>query len=433
MQIKFLSIKQFFNNCTPVGLLIFPLLFNSALCFSHPSDRSNGVTSFNDSTGIAEIYLELEKGLNPKLNKDLYLRKIDSLAEKILCEMGNARSIEDSISIINQFFYAQKLNRFIYEQIFTYNKDSGFLSDIFENNSGNCTSFSVLYFDLAERLGIKNIYAVMLPKHIFLRYELNGKKINIETTQKGKDFPDQWYLKSLNLSDDFLNSRSYFRNLTRKEFISILLCTRGNEYLTNGQIKKALKDYSEANELFPSGETYFGLAHCYSNLGDINKAIKAYNNSIQANPEHLNAYCNRGLLLEQTGKIEMALNDYNIALQLKPDFAEVYYNRGNAFTRKKDFSQAIKDFTTALEIKSNYVDAYFNRGCAKMLAGDYSGAIQDFNRTIESGRKTANTYIYRGDCKNSIGDKQGACEDWKTGFEMGYKFNKKKTLKYCKK
>lgn len=423
MQIRFLYTKWYINKIVQLRILIPAILFYSSVYFSHAEDENLRLIQY-DSMGIAKTFLEMEREINPIINIEKYLTKIDSLTQQISCEMGTCSTIEDSIKSINQIFYEQK---------FIYNEACGFISDIFEKGCGNCLSFSALYFDIAERLGIKNIYAVMAPMHVFIRYERPGKKINIETTQKGKNFPDRWYLNLLNISENLLKSDIYFRNLSRQEFIAVLLSNRGSAFLTNKKIEKAMGDFYSALSVFPFAETYFGLARCYDNSGDKNRAIKAYDNSLQQNPEFVNAYCNRGLLLEQAGKVDWAIKDYNMAIQLKPDFAEVYYNRGIAYTIKKDFSQAIMDFTTAIEIKPKYADAYYNRGCAKNLAKEYSDAIQDYNLSIELGHKTANTYIYRGDCKRAMGDKQGACEDWKIGFEMGYKFNKKRILKYCKK
>lgn len=397
---------------------------------SHSQNSSIGKLLFsktNDSIDIAEVFLELEKELNPAIHSETYLNQIDCIAQILHCAFDSCRDIQDTLDIISQFIFQK--------QELSFQDSCEFISDIFDKQCGNCASFSACYLAVANRLGIKNIYPVLAPSHVFLRYEYNGRKINIETTQKGQSYSDDWYQHYFHVSERFMHSETYFRNLSIQEFIAVLINNRGSEFLRKGNRKKAYEDFNTAISIFPTlAEAYFGLADYYKDLGDTKKALQGYGKVIQFNPEFANVYCNRGLLYEQTGLLDSAINDYNTAIKINPDFKELYYNRGVAYTKKKNYIQAINDFTTAIKMKSDYADAYYNRGCARNLSKDYAGAVRDYTTTINLGHATANTYIYRGDCRNVIGDKKGACEDWKIGFEMGYKSkNKKRILKYCEK
>ncbi|MBI4648810.1 MAG: tetratricopeptide repeat protein [Bacteroidia bacterium] len=389
------------------------------------TDKERQIFGIDNNEDIAKIFLELEKELNPVINIEAYINKINSLVYLITCELDNCYTIQDSIKIINQqLFQKQQLS---------FQEDCEFISNIFDRNCGNCASLSAYYIAVASRLGIKSLYPVLAPNHVFIKYDYNGIKINIETTQKGENYSDQWYRNYFGVSEKVLLSDTYFRNLSQKEFIAVLINNRGTEFLRIGKSEKAITDFNTAISIFPTlAEVYFGLANYYDNLGYKKTAIKQYNKVLRYNPDFANAYCNRGLLYEQSGEFDSSIADYNNALKLIPDFSEVYYNRGITYTRKENYPQAIYDFSIAIKIKPDYIDAYFNRACAKNLLHDYIGAIQDYNSAIELGHTTAETYIYRGDCRNAIGDKKEACEDWKKGFEMGYySKNKKKLLKYC--
>jgi tetratricopeptide (TPR) repeat protein len=342
------------------AIVIF-FLFYSYQLFSQNFFVENKLSTYaNESNDIVTIFLELEKEIKPSLNVENYLHKIDSVAEALNCEFENCATIQDSIKIINE-------NLFYKQQLF-FKNECEFISDILVRHCGNCASFSAYYLAVAERLGIKNLYPVLAPTHIFLRYDYNGTKINIETTQKGENYSDEWYRNYFGVSEKILLSDTYFRNLSQKEFIAVLINNRGNEFLRMRKTEEAISDFNTALAIFPTlAEVYFGLAHYYSGLGDKKKAIEQYNKVLENNPDFANAYCNRGLLYEETGVFDNAINDYNTALKLNPNFAEVYYNRGVAYTRQGNYSQAINDFTTALKIKPDYADAYYNRGCAKNL------------------------------------------------------------------
>jgi len=428
--------KLFYNKNITFSILINFILKKRtiliAFIFFNYYSYSQNVIYENNSNfiypngDIAKISLELEKELNPTINVETYLNSIDSVAQLITCELENCPTIQDSLKIINQYLFQK--------QELSFKNDCEFITDIIDKKCGNCASFSVFYLAITNRLGIKYIYPVLAPNHVFVRYDYDSIKINIETTQNGENYSNEWYRSYFGVSDKILLNACYFRNLSKNEFVAVLINNRGSEFLKNGNKEKAIEDFNTVLTIFPTlAEVYFGLAHYYSDSGYKQKAIEQYDKVILCNPDFANAYCNRGLLFEQKGVFDSAINDYNNALKLKPNFAEVYYNRGIAYTKKGNYSQAIIDFTTAIKIKSNYVDAYYNRGCAKNLSKDYTGAIQDYTNAIVLGQTTANTYIYRGDCRNAVGDKKGACEDWKIGFDMGYKSdNKKRILKYCK-
>ena len=65
---------------------------------------------------------------------------------------------------------------------------------------------------------------------------------------------------------------------------------------------------------------------------DYDRAIEDYNRAIDLNPDHADAYSNRGLVCEIKGDYDRAIEDYNKAIELKPDLAEAY--RGRFATNK---------------------------------------------------------------------------------------------------
>jgi len=413
-----------------VRFLFLFALFTHLPLFSYSQNFSAGKPfSFqsNDSIDIAKVFLELEKELKPDIHVETYLNQIDCIVQILHCEFDSCRDIQDTLDIISQYIFRK--------QELSFQEDCEFISDIFDKQCGNCASFSACYLAVTNRLGIKNIYPVLAPSHVFLRYEHNGRKINIETTQQGQNYSDDWYRYYFHVSEKFMHSETYFRNLSKQEFTAVLINNCGNEFRRKGNQKKAMEYFHTALSIFPTtAEIHFSLALFYNDSGDKKKAMEEYSKVLQYNSEFANAYCNRGRIYEQIGILDSAISDYNSAIKFNMNFAEVYYNRGVVYTKKRNYIQAINDFTTAIKTKSDYAEAYYNRGCAKNLSKDYVGAVRDYSQTIQLGHATANTYIYRGDCRNAIGDKQGACEDWNKGFEMGYKSkNKKQILKYCEK
>ena len=53
------------------------------------------------------------------------------------------------------------------------------------------------------------------------------------------------------------------------------------------------------------------------------------------------------------------------AIELNPQHADAYNNRGNAKYSLKEYKEAIKDFNQAIELNPQHAKAYNNRGNAK--------------------------------------------------------------------
>lgn len=373
---------------------------------------------------IAEGALLIEKELHPHINIQSLLERIEKMTCQLDSLLSNPKEY-DTLTIINKFFFDNQQNKF--------RDDCKYLSDILDNQCGNCASFSLLYVSLTNHLNLP-FHPVLAPSHCFVRYETTNGSLNIETTHYGDTNLDEWYADYLKFNMDSINKNVYFRKISKKEMLAVMINSRANDYLDNGEYEKAIKDCNTVLEIFPNmAEALITRASTHKKIGETDKEMDDYTTALKTNPSNAEIFSNRGLLYEHAGEFEKAISDYNRALTIKPTFAEVYYNRGIAYTRKGLYQEAVNDFTRAIYLKPNYADAYYNRGCAYNLAGMWKEAVSDYNKAIELGHKDANTYTYRGDCRNALGDKKGACEDWKTGFDMGYKSdNKKRILKYCK-
>ena len=74
--------------------------------------------------------------------------------------------------------------------------------------------------------------------------------------------------------------------------------------------------------------------------------------SVPAKPDFAVAFNNRGLVRSAKGDLEGAIKDYNEAIRLKPDDAVVLNNRGNARLAKGDSRGAAEDFRKAQHLKA---------------------------------------------------------------------------------
>jgi len=125
----------------------------------------------------------------------------------------------------------------------------------------------MLYLILGERLGWP-LHPVRSARHFFVRYvskeiSMNFQE-NIETTSGGGYFPDDEYIKSVNMPKNAIENGVYLRTLTKKEYLASLLITNANEYLSQGNVEKAKRYYELAIKYDPTlsiAHWNYGLIH----------------------------------------------------------------------------------------------------------------------------------------------------------------------------
>jgi tetratricopeptide (TPR) repeat protein len=119
-------------------------------------------------------------------------------------------------------------------------------------------------------------------------------------------------------------------------------------------------------------------------------AIAACTAIILLDPQNDGALVNRGIAYRRSGDIEHAIRDYDEAIRLNPRAADAFNNRGNAFRDQEQFELAIADYDEALRLDPHYAHAYNNRGIIFLETGDLDRAMADFDKAIAEDPHYAN-------------------------------------------
>ena len=113
-------------------------------------------------------------------------------------------------------------------------------------------------------------------------------------------------------------------------------------------------------------------------------------------PRNDGAFVNRGIAYRRAGDIERAIRDYDEAIRLNPRAADAFNNRGNAFRALDDPERAMRDYDEALRLDPHYAHAYNNRGIIFLEMDEVDRAIADFNKAIAEEPGYANAFRNRG-------------------------------------
>lgn len=171
-----------------------------------------------------------------------YEAVIDLMALQILARISINDSPKTKIRAINHFVFEEMGFRFPPHS--TYAKDVDlytFLPSVLDSRRGVCLGVSILYICLAQRLNL-DLEIVTPPGHIYVRWHKGNQEINIETTARGINLPNEQYLG--------VDTRSLQkRNI--KQTIGMAHFNQASVFWERQQYDKALNAYLKAKLYLP--------------------------------------------------------------------------------------------------------------------------------------------------------------------------------------
>jgi hypothetical protein len=158
--------------------------------------------------------------------------------------------------------------------------DDGFFADAKDvflqgatglGRQGTCSSLPVLQVAVGRRLGYP-LKLVTTKGHLFVRWEDNQERFNIEATGKGVNrFSDDYYRHwPLELTEEEERAESYLRSLGPSEELAVFLSIRGMCLRQAGRRPEAAQAFAAAARLAPTCRGYHVLlASLKSDLGSV--------------------------------------------------------------------------------------------------------------------------------------------------------------------
>lgn len=252
---------------------------------------------------------------------------------------------------------------------------------------------------------------------------------------------------------------SYFQNLIKQQYISMLLERVGSFYKTTGNLQKALDFYTRANELdktlyrqYPDDPVYKnGLAISYSKLGEthsllgnLDKALDFFTDETQLFEELYAAYPNNvgfknglaisyqflGHIHSSLGNLDKALDFYEKDAELSKELYAAYPNNvgfknslaisyeklGVTHSSLGKLDKALEFFEEYNRLKKELYDAYPNNvGFKNGLAisylklgetysslGNLDKALEFFEKDAELSKELYDAYPNNVDFKNCL-------------------------------
>lgn len=152
-----------------------------------------------------------------------------------------------------------------------------------------------------------------------------------------------------------------------------------------------------------------GLAHAEE--GAWQAAVDDYDRALQAKPDWLDAYVNRGAAKAALEDYAGAIADYDAALQIDPKDADALVNRGVVQHELGKHAEALEDYTAALAVDGSNIDAYRNRAITFAAAGELVAAVEDYSSAIWIDPSDVTLYRERAEVRRQQEDEDGEAVD----------------------
>lgn len=165
-------------------------------------------------------------------------------------------------------------------------------------------------------------------------------------------------------------------------------------------------------------DAYFTRGIMYAEAGDLERALKAYDEAVRLAPDDGEVYQHRAEAHLELARYDEAAEDASRAIRLDADNVDAYRIRAAADLGQESYRQAIEDCDRVLRTVANDGYAYHVRGIAKASLGDWPGALADFQRAVRYLEDPAEAYLDRADAYEELGQPDKARADREKAYRL---------------
>jgi regulator of sirC expression with transglutaminase-like and TPR domain len=189
---------------------------------------------------LLEAALTFARPEYPGLDSSKYRDIIDNFAHRVLQRRGLSEDPAHTIVSLNVVLFEEE--GLAGNQAEFYDPRNSYLNEVLDRKLGIPISLSVIYMEVAQRVGLP-VFGVGLPGHFLLKhYDSNGSQIFIDPYVSGRLLSpaecqtrlDEVYGGQIPLQPEFLNS------VSRRQILTRMLNNLRSIYISNRNFKKAL-------------------------------------------------------------------------------------------------------------------------------------------------------------------------------------------------
>ncbi len=197
--------------------------------------------------------------------------------------------------------------------------------------------------------------------------------------------------------------------------------TLGACYTDLGEHEKAIKAYMKAVKAFDyrdCEDLYASIANEYENMGDIEKALKYYILGLRRDVDLDEQYFEIRNCFSMLGKINDAIDFFHQEIDRNPYSVSAWMALGNCYVRMGKLEEAIEQFEYAVAIDPHYKKGYIDLATAFNELDRFKDTIDIMAEATRYNAETALLLCLYGEAKAKLGDTEEAFKIYKNAMKL---------------
>lgn len=370
------------------GLLLYGVMQASVISAEDTSSGSieNRLRSIfaqnTESINLTEALLLISRDWNPSLNESPLRDEINQIVASVKKQLRPESTAQETVDILRQVIHNEKGYRYTDQvdgQGVPLNPEELFLHGMLKSKRGYCMNLSLLYLIVGDRLNLP-LYGVGLPNHFFVRYDSGSERINIETTESGRTYPDSFYENRFGLKFDG-KTPFFTKNLNKKQTLGAYLSNVGMVYYKQSRPQKAIFYLQPATEINPlSIEAHNNLANIYGETGQQGLAITQYQKALKADPNNVPTLFNLGLTYVALANSDQAIQAFLQVTQIDPSFAKAHRQLIQLYLAQEKYIGALLHLKQLIKMNPNDTSVHISIGKAYTKLKNFKLAIETLSK-----------------------------------------------------
>jgi predicted O-linked N-acetylglucosamine transferase (SPINDLY family) len=158
---------------------------------------------------------------------------------------------------------------------------------------------------------------------------------------------------------------------------------QGKAFRKHGNLNAAIRCYQQAITFNPEyADAYYDLGNIFLGQEIFALAIQNYRQAVAIKTDFADAYFNLGVALKEHNELDAAIDSYRHALAITPNDAEIYSNLGEILSQQNKFDEAVVSYQQALIRNPNCAAIYANLGLVLQAQGNLQAAIESYQKAL---------------------------------------------------
>ena len=259
----------------------------------------------NDQIDLAKGALLIAKKAYTDLDIEVYLQRLNQMAEELQSQIGKEADTSDQINHLNHYLFETQGFAGSSQENY-YDARNSYLNEVLERKTGIPITLSVVYMEIGKRIGLP-LVGVGFPGHFIVKHR--HLETVIDPFEKGQILSEadlserltQIFREPVSMHPRFLQA------VTNKEILARMLRNLRQIHFRAGEHQKAVNSAEQITWLAPqSAQDYRDLGYLYYQVNAYGRSLAAFNTYLRLSddpPDQEEISRNIRVLTQQIAKL----------------------------------------------------------------------------------------------------------------------------------